>query len=79
MGALLKFVPYPVTVGFTAGIALIIFSSQVSDLLGLRIEKVPADFVEKWIEYGRHIGDRKSCIRSRLGRVTADHSALAGR
>ena len=55
MGALLKFVPYPVTVGFTAGIALIIFSSQVSDLLGLRIEKVPADFVEKWIEYGRHI------------------------
>ena len=55
MGALLKFVPYPVTVGFTSGIALIIFSSQVSDFLGLRIEKVPADFVEKWIEYFRHI------------------------
>lgn len=55
MGALLKFVPYPVTVGFTAGIALIIFSSQVSDFLGLRIEAVPADFVEKWIEYVRHI------------------------
>lgn len=54
MGGLLKFVPYPVTVGFTAGIALIIFSSQVSDFLGLRIEKVPADFVEKWIEYVRH-------------------------
>lgn len=55
MGALLKFVPYPVIVGFTSGIALIIFSSQVSDILGLRIEKVPADFVEKWIEYARNI------------------------
>lgn len=55
MGALLKFVPYPVTVGFTAGIALIIFSSQVSDFLGLKIEKVPADFVEKWISYAGHI------------------------
>lgn len=55
MGAFLKFVPYPVVVGFTSAIALIIFSSQVSDFLGLRIEKVPADFVEKWIEYGRHI------------------------
>jgi SulP family sulfate permease len=54
MGAFLKFVPYPVTVGFTSGIALIIFSSQVSDFLGLKIEKVPADFVEKWIEYGKH-------------------------
>ncbi len=55
MGGLLKFVPYPVTVGFTAGIALIIFSSQVSDFLGLRIEKVPADFVEKWYVYFENI------------------------
>jgi len=55
MGALLKFVPYPVTVGFTAGIALIIFSSQISDFFGLRIEKVPADFVEKWIVYVENI------------------------
>ncbi len=39
------------------GIALIIFSSQVSDLLGLRLEKVPADFVEKWTEYIRHFGN----------------------
>lgn len=54
MGALLKFVPYPVIVGFTSGIALIIFSSQINDFLGLKIEKVPADFVEKWIEYARH-------------------------
>lgn len=54
MGAFLKFVPYPVVIGFTSGIALIIFSSQVSDFLGLKLEKVPADFVEKWIEYVRH-------------------------
>jgi SulP family sulfate permease len=55
MGAFLKFVPYPVVIGFTSGIALIIFSSQVSDFLGLKLVKVPADFVEKWIEYVRHI------------------------
>ncbi len=55
MGAFLKFVPYPVVVGFTSAIALIIFSSQVSDFLGLKMEKVPADFVEKWIAYGEHI------------------------
>lgn len=54
MGAFLKFIPYPVTVGFTSGIALIIFSSQVSDFLGLKLEKVPADFVEKWAEYAKH-------------------------
>ncbi len=54
MGAFLKFVPYPVVIGFTSGIALIIFSSQVSDFLGLKLEKVPSDFVEKWIEYVRH-------------------------
>lgn len=55
MGAFLKFVPYPVVVGFTSAIALIIFSSQVSDFLGLKLEKVPADFVEKWIAYAEHI------------------------
>jgi len=47
MGAFLKFIPYPVVVGFTAGIALIIASSQVTDFLGLRIDKVPADFLAK--------------------------------
>lgn len=56
MGAFLKFVPYPVIVGFTTGIAVIIFSSQVADLFGLKLEKVPADFLEKWIEYIRHFG-----------------------
>ncbi len=57
MGALLKFVPYPVIVGFTSGIALIIFSSQVNDFLGLKIESVPADFVQKWTTYALHIGN----------------------
>lgn len=48
MGVLLRLIPYPVTVGFTSGIALIIFSSQVKDFLGLAIDVVPADFVQKW-------------------------------
>lgn len=48
MGVLLRLIPYPVTVGFTSGIALIIFSSQVKDFLGLALDVVPADFVQKW-------------------------------
>ncbi len=55
MGTLLKFIPYPLTVGFTSGIALIIFSSQIPDLLGLSAGKVPADFIEKWGVYARTI------------------------
>lgn len=47
-GAVIKFIPYPVIVGFTSGIAVVIFSSQVKDLLGLQIASVPADFTEKW-------------------------------
>jgi SulP family sulfate permease len=52
MGAVIKFIPYPVTVGFTAGIALIIFSSQFRDLFGLQMGDVPAHFIEKWGAYG---------------------------
>lgn len=55
MGTLLKFIPYPVTVGFTSGIALIIFSSQVRDFLGLRMQAVPAGFVEKWLAYSESV------------------------
>lgn len=55
MGALLKFIPFPVTVGFTGGIALIIFSSQIRDFFGLRMETVPAGFIEKWLAYQKHI------------------------
>jgi sulfate permease, SulP family len=50
-GAAIKFIPYPVVTGFTSGIAVIIFSSQVRDLLGLRMGSVPAPFVEKWKAY----------------------------
>lgn len=54
LGNLLKFIPYPLIVGFTSGIALIIFSSQVKDFLGLHIDNVPADFIEKWQLYATH-------------------------
>src|SRR5215211_3696236 len=50
-GQLIKFIPHPVVTGFTAGIAVIIASSQVKDFLGLPIEKVPAEFVPKWQAY----------------------------
>lgn len=50
-GSLIKFIPYPVVVGFTSGIALLIFSTQIKDFFGLNIQKVPAEFHEKWIIY----------------------------
>ena len=51
-GAAIKFIPYPVVTGFTAGIAIIIFSSQIRDLLGLSMAAVPPGFVERWHAYG---------------------------
>lgn len=54
-GTLLKYIPHPLIVGFTSGIAVIIFSTQIRDFLGLEIEKVPTEFVEKWLSYGEHI------------------------
>jgi sulfate permease, SulP family len=56
VGRLMRFVPMPVITGFTAGIALIIASSQVGDFFGLSAGKVPAEFVEKWIAYLRVLG-----------------------
>ncbi|GIV46151.1 MAG: sodium-independent anion transporter [Ignavibacterium sp.] len=50
-GSLIKFIPYPVVVGFTSGIALLIFSTQVKEFFGLQISKVPSEFHEKWIVY----------------------------
>jgi len=55
MGTMIKFIPYPVTMGFTCGIAVLIFSTQIRDFLGLNVEKVPADFVEKVIALGAHL------------------------
>lgn len=51
LGQVIKFIPHPVVIGFTAGIAVIIASSQVKDFLGLHIEKVPSDFIPKWESY----------------------------
>ena len=51
MGNLLKYIPYPLIVGFTSGIAVIIFSSQIKDFFGLPIGDVPADFLDKWRLY----------------------------
>ena len=51
LGSLLKFFPHPLIVGFTSGIALVIFSTQIKDALGLPIEKVPSVFHEKWMLY----------------------------
>jgi SulP family sulfate permease len=57
LGALIKFIPFPVTTGFTAGIALIIVSQQVRDLLGLPLDPVPSEFFGKWIAYLGHLGE----------------------
>lgn len=51
LGNLLKYFPHPLIVGFTSGIAVVIFSTQVKDALGLKIEKLPANFFEKWQLY----------------------------
>ena len=64
LGTAVKFIPHSVIVGFTSGIAVIIFSSQVKDFLGLQIDKVPAEFVEKWKIFIEHMG-------------TLNHDALA--
>lgn len=54
LGTVIKFIPYPIVVGFTSGIALTIFTTQMKDLFGLTVEKVPADFISKWIVYFEH-------------------------
>ncbi len=54
LGGIIKFIPHPVVTGFTSGIAVIIFSSQVKDLVGLRMGAVPADFLAKWGAFAEH-------------------------
>jgi len=55
LGVVIKFIPYPLTVGFTSGIALIIFSSQIKDFLGLAMPVNPAEFLEKWRTIFEHL------------------------
>ncbi|MCD6013559.1 MAG: sodium-independent anion transporter [Flavipsychrobacter sp.] len=54
LGSAIQYIPYPLIVGFTTGIAVIIFSSQMKDLFSLEMGSVPADFIDKWKEYGHN-------------------------
>lgn len=54
LGTVIKFIPYPIVVGFTSGIALTIFTTQIKDLFGLTIDSVPGDFISKWVVYAQH-------------------------
>ncbi len=56
LGGVIKFIPFPVTTGFTAGIAVVIFSTQIKDLLGLQIAAVPPEFFGRWATYLGHLG-----------------------
>ena len=55
LGTIIKYIPYPIVVGFTSGIALTIFATQIKDIFGLQIDSVPADFLGKWSVYAQHI------------------------
>lgn len=57
LGTIIKFIPYPIVVGFTSGIAVTIFTTQIKDLFGLTIDgKLPGDFLSKWVVYFQHFG-----------------------
>ena len=57
LGTIIKYIPYPIVVGFTSGIAVTIFTTQVKDLLGMQMDTVPSDFIEKWGAYIYNIGN----------------------
>ena len=56
LGKMIKFIPYPITTGFTSGIALVIFSTQIKDFFGLSISEVPSEFIGKWEAYFANFG-----------------------
>src|SRR5690554_1988697 len=56
LGAVIKFIPYPIVIGFTSGIALTIFSTQIKDFFGLTTPALPSGFIEKWGVYLQHFG-----------------------
>ncbi|MBK9177463.1 MAG: STAS domain-containing protein [Flavobacteriales bacterium] len=76
-GALLRYFPHTLIVGFTTGIAVIIFSAQINDLFGLRIAQVPAGFVEKWPVYFRSSGIDSTSAAIGLGTIAV--TVLSGR
>ena len=53
-GKILQYIPYPIITGFTSGIAVSIFSTQMADFFGMKIKSVPAEFIPKWSSYIRH-------------------------
>lgn len=55
VGSIIKFIPYPIIVGFTAGIGLTIFTTQMPDFFGMKIAKMPGDFASKWMTYFSHL------------------------
>ena len=57
LGTIIKYIPYPIVVGFTSGIAVTIFTTQIKDLLGMTMDHVPSDFIEKWGAYIYNIGN----------------------
>jgi SulP family sulfate permease len=57
LGSIIKYIPHPLIVGFTTGIALIIFTSQIKDFFGLTMGNVPSDFIEKIVAYSEHIAN----------------------
>ena len=57
LGSIIKFMPYPIIVGFTGGIAITIFSTQMNDLFGMGIKDVPANFIDKWVCYFENLGN----------------------
>ena len=59
LGTIIKYIPYPIVVGFTAGIALTIFTTQVKDLFGLTVANMPSDFLSKWVTYGQSLSSIK--------------------
>src|SRR3954471_5151759 len=56
LGTMIKFIPYPVTMGFTSGIAVLIFTTQIKDFFGLQVDKVPSEFVEKMKVLAEQLG-----------------------
>ena len=57
LGTIIKYIPYPIVVGFTSGIAVTIFTTQIKDLLGMTMDVVPTDFIQKWGAYIYNIGN----------------------
>ena len=55
LGTIIKYIPYPIIVGFTSGIAVTIFTTQIKDLLGMQIETIPGGFIEKWMAYAQNL------------------------